>query len=157
MVRDFVKSKCLSWKADQNVIKMNCYRGNLSWWYVQHDCQYSVLFCTFEDEMMHNRRHRIRRDHSRHGLNQRETTLHCNVVSHWLSTYPELSLVCSGAVLESEFSIPETPTYRKPQIDIKPKFILGVFALQYLSNLMHRLPNLSSGNKLHNIGCALGP
>ena len=28
-------------------------------------------------------------DHSGYGLNQWETTLHCNVVSHWLSPYPE--------------------------------------------------------------------
>ena len=35
-----------------------------------------------------------------YGLNQWETTLQCNVVSHWLSTYPEWSLikdpVCRG-------------------------------------------------------------
>ena len=31
------------------------------------------------------------RDHSRYGLSQWETTLHCNVVSHWLSPYPEWS------------------------------------------------------------------
>ena len=31
--------------------------------------------------------------HSGYGLNQWETTLHCNVVSHWLSLYSERSLV----------------------------------------------------------------
>ena len=34
----------------------------------------------------------IIRDHSEFGLIQRETTLHCNVVSHWLSPYTERSL-----------------------------------------------------------------
>ena len=33
------------------------------------------------------------RDHTRYGLIQWETTLHCNVVSHWLSPYPEWSLL----------------------------------------------------------------
>ena len=32
------------------------------------------------------------RDHSGYGLSQWETTLHCNIVSHWLSPYPEWSL-----------------------------------------------------------------
>ena len=32
------------------------------------------------------------RDHSGHGLSQWETTLHCNVVSLWLSPYPEWSV-----------------------------------------------------------------
>ena len=32
------------------------------------------------------------RGHSGYGLSQWETTLHCNVVSHWLSQYPEWSL-----------------------------------------------------------------
>ena len=32
-------------------------------------------------------------DHSGYGLSQRETTLLCNVVSHWLSPYPEWSLI----------------------------------------------------------------
>ena len=30
-------------------------------------------------------------DHFRHGLSQWETTLHCNVVSHWLSPHPAIS------------------------------------------------------------------
>ena len=33
-------------------------------------------------------------DHSGYGLSQWETTLHYNVVSHWLSPYPEWSLRC---------------------------------------------------------------
>ena len=32
-------------------------------------------------------------DHSGYGLSQWETTLQCNVVSHWLSPYPEWSLL----------------------------------------------------------------
>ena len=32
------------------------------------------------------------RDQSGHGLSQWEKTLRCNIVSHWLSPYPELSL-----------------------------------------------------------------
>ena len=36
--------------------------------------------------------HRVHRDHSGYGLSQWETTLYCNVVSHWLSPYPEWSL-----------------------------------------------------------------
>ena len=32
------------------------------------------------------------RDHSEYELSQWETTLHCNVVSHWLSPFPEWSL-----------------------------------------------------------------
>ena len=32
------------------------------------------------------------RDHSEHGLNQWEATLHCNAVSHWLIPYLEWSL-----------------------------------------------------------------
>ena len=31
-------------------------------------------------------------DHSGYGLSQLETTLYCNVVTHWLSLYPEWSL-----------------------------------------------------------------
>ena len=34
----------------------------------------------------------IYNDHSRYGLSQWETTLHCNVVSHWLGPYPQWSL-----------------------------------------------------------------
>ena len=30
--------------------------------------------------------------HSGYGLSQRETKLHCNIVSHWLSPYPESPL-----------------------------------------------------------------
>ena len=36
---------------------------------------------------------RIIRDHSEYGLSQWETTLHCNVVCHWLSPYKEWSLI----------------------------------------------------------------
>ena len=32
------------------------------------------------------------RDSSGYGLSQWETMLHCNIVSHWLSSYPEWSL-----------------------------------------------------------------
>ena len=32
-------------------------------------------------------------DHSVYGLNQWETMLHCNAVSHWLSSYPEWALL----------------------------------------------------------------
>ena len=37
------------------------------------------------------------RNHSGYGLSQWETTLHCNVISHWLSSYPQWSLhwVCA--------------------------------------------------------------
>ena len=34
-------------------------------------------------------------DHSRYGSSQWETTLHCNVVSHWLSLYPGWPLAMS--------------------------------------------------------------
>ena len=39
----------------------------------------------------------IVREHPGYGLSQWETTLQCNVVSHWLSSYPEWSLgqLCS--------------------------------------------------------------
>ena len=36
----------------------------------------------------------ICRDPSEYGLNQWETTLQCNVVSHWLTPYQECSLTC---------------------------------------------------------------
>ena len=35
------------------------------------------------------------RDHSRYGLSQWDTTLQCNVISHWLSPYPECFLELS--------------------------------------------------------------
>ena len=35
------------------------------------------------------------REHSVYGLNQYETTLHCNTVSRWLGPYTECSLGCS--------------------------------------------------------------
>ena len=35
----------------------------------------------------------LHRDHSEYGLSQWETTLHCNVVFHWLHPYPEWSLL----------------------------------------------------------------
>ena len=35
----------------------------------------------------------ILRDHAGYGLSQWETTLHCNVVSHWLRPYPEWSQI----------------------------------------------------------------
>ena len=31
----------------------------------------------------------VLKDHTEHGLNQWKTTLHCNIVSHWLSPCPE--------------------------------------------------------------------
>ena len=33
------------------------------------------------------------KDHSRYGLSQRKTILRCNILSHWLSSYPEWSLL----------------------------------------------------------------
>ena len=33
--------------------------------------------------------HTIFSDHSEYGISQWETTLHCNVASHWMSAYPE--------------------------------------------------------------------
>ena len=35
----------------------------------------------------------ISRDHSGYGLNQWNTTLECNIVSHWLNPHPEWSLI----------------------------------------------------------------
>ena len=38
-------------------------------------------------------------DHSRYGLSQWATTLHCNVVSHWLSPYSELPQLYGSVVI----------------------------------------------------------
>ena len=45
--------------------------------YLTHKCEFKLWSLVYL------------RDHSGHGLSQWETTLHCNVVSHWLSQYPE--------------------------------------------------------------------
>ena len=44
------------------------------------------LIDTMMISYMHNK------DHSEFGFSQWETTLHCNVASHWLSPYPEWSI-----------------------------------------------------------------
>ena len=45
------------------------------------------------------------RDHCGYGLSPSETTLHCNVVSHWLSPYPQWSLSYSGVLLLHDSAI----------------------------------------------------
>ena len=52
------------------------------------------------------------RDPSGYGLSQWETTLHCNVVSHWLSPYSELSLSPTGEEKEAGSYLRE-PVYYK--------------------------------------------
>ena len=56
-------------------IKYEWYHGSWSWLHIQ--CH--IL-------------HTVQNDHSRYELSQWETTLHCNVVSHWLGPYPQWSL-----------------------------------------------------------------
>ena len=43
------------------------------------------------------------REHSEYGLSQWEMTLHCNVISHWLSPYPEWSPCMHWGVRVSRF------------------------------------------------------
>ena len=47
----------------------------------------------------------VSRNHSGYGLGQQEKVLHSNVSSHWLSSYPEWSLVISKPDLCSMFYI----------------------------------------------------
>ena len=47
-----------------------------------------TLYDCFEEPYEYNR------DHVEHVPSQWETTLHCNVVSHWLGAYTKRSLIC---------------------------------------------------------------
>ena len=49
----------------------------------------------------HDKTTHLNRDHYGNGLSQWETMLHCKVVSHWLSPYPEWSLPKNNPSLDS--------------------------------------------------------
>ena len=79
-------------------------------------------------------------DHSWHGLSQWETTLRCNVLSHWLSPYPEWSLILYNQCLPH--SSPEimqlTSTWYSTQIGLSEvivylpgKTIVALLIYQY--------------------------
>ena len=54
----------------------------------------------FTNKYIHDVHYQAPKGHSGCGLSQWETTLHCNVISHWLSPYPEWSpqSICNPGV-----------------------------------------------------------
>ena len=92
----------------------------------------------------------ICRDNSGYGLSQWEMMLQSNVVSHWLSPYPEWSLVCiprQGALLRPEYAhmIWWIPVYiLRAYWCIVPSAILSSSFVPYINGLVQDCGNSSA-------------
>ena len=80
------------WKM-AGIVELSCFCCEFEQWNCRHlrrlNAHAKPLFLV---SLSWDTKH-IPRDHSGYSLSQWETTLQCNVVSHWLRPYPELPLI----------------------------------------------------------------